>query len=179
MQSEHERGIQESILTDQAFPIAGRRAAALAGSALTPSLLPRLPYNEFFGGVSGLTVEQFQKINGFPNAFWGWGGEDDDLWNRYELGSTQPASLKSTSDGGSARQALHVLRGDALAPLQPALGSLCPFHLGWGRASPAAVARWEQGLLQPAQAGGWRQTEKHWLGNYLLCVQYPTLLSSN
>ena len=42
-----------------------------------------LPYNEFFGGVSGLTVEQFRKINGFPNAFWGWGGEDDDLWNRY------------------------------------------------------------------------------------------------
>uniref|UniRef100_A0A8C8BN84 Beta-1,4-galactosyltransferase n=1 Tax=Otus sunia TaxID=257818 RepID=A0A8C8BN84_9STRI len=44
-----------------------------------------LPYNEFFGGVSGLTVQQFQKINGFPNAFWGWGGEDDDLWNRYAL----------------------------------------------------------------------------------------------
>lgn len=41
-----------------------------------------LPYSEFFGGVSGLTVEQFRKINGFPNAFWGWGGEDDDLWNR-------------------------------------------------------------------------------------------------
>ncbi|KAG5838364.1 beta-1,4-galactosyltransferase 5 isoform X1 [Anguilla rostrata] len=44
-----------------------------------------LPYNEFFGGVSGLTVEQFQKINGFPNAFWGWGGEDDDLWNRVQF----------------------------------------------------------------------------------------------
>nr|XP_046220958.1 beta-1,4-galactosyltransferase 5 [Oncorhynchus gorbuscha] len=43
-----------------------------------------LPYNEFFGGVSGLTVEQFTKINGFPNAFWGWGGEDDDLWNRVQ-----------------------------------------------------------------------------------------------
>lgn len=33
-----------------------------------------LPYNEFFRGVSGLTVEQFRKINGFPNAFWGWVG---------------------------------------------------------------------------------------------------------
>lgn len=55
------------------------------GWCLAPdlSLLLRLPYNEFFGGVSGLTVEQFWKINGFPNAFWGWGGEDDDLWNRY------------------------------------------------------------------------------------------------
>ncbi|XP_046896952.1 beta-1,4-galactosyltransferase 5 [Hypomesus transpacificus] len=43
-----------------------------------------LPYDEFFGGVSGLTVEQYRKINGFPNAFWGWGGEDDDLWNRVQ-----------------------------------------------------------------------------------------------
>lgn len=43
-----------------------------------------LPYQEFFGGVSGLTVEQFWRINGFPNAFWGWGGEDDDLWNRVQ-----------------------------------------------------------------------------------------------
>ena len=56
-------------------------------SSLNVSLIcvivpPRLPYNEFFGGVSGLTVKQFNKINGFPNAFWGWGGEDDDLWNR-------------------------------------------------------------------------------------------------
>lgn len=42
----------------------------------------RLPYYEFFGGVSGLTVKQFKQVNGFPNAFWGWGGEDDDLWNR-------------------------------------------------------------------------------------------------
>lgn len=60
--------------------MAGGRAGGLCPD---PSLLPRLPYNEFFGGVSGLTVEQFQKINGFPNAFWGWGGEDDDLWNRW------------------------------------------------------------------------------------------------
>lgn len=50
-----------------------------------PALFSSLPYKEFFGGVSGLTVEQFKKINGFPNAFWGWGGEDDDLWNRYVL----------------------------------------------------------------------------------------------
>lgn len=46
-------------------------------------VFPRLPYNEFFGGVSGLTVKQFKEVNGFPNAFWGWGGEDDDLWNRW------------------------------------------------------------------------------------------------
>ncbi|KFW70543.1 Beta-1,4-galactosyltransferase 1, partial [Pygoscelis adeliae] len=41
----------------------------------------RLPYNQYFGGVSALSKEQFTKINGFPNNYWGWGGEDDDIYN--------------------------------------------------------------------------------------------------
>ena len=44
----------------------------------------RLPYESIFGGVSALTVEQFKKINGFSNDYWGWGGEDDDLSTRLE-----------------------------------------------------------------------------------------------
>ncbi|XP_060720684.1 beta-1,4-galactosyltransferase 1 [Tachysurus vachellii] len=42
----------------------------------------RLPYDEYFGGVSSLSKEQYLKINGFPNNYWGWGGEDDDIYNR-------------------------------------------------------------------------------------------------
>ncbi|XP_053153811.1 beta-1,4-galactosyltransferase 1 isoform X1 [Hemicordylus capensis] len=42
----------------------------------------RLPYTQYFGGVSALSKEQFQNINGFPNNYWGWGGEDDDIYNR-------------------------------------------------------------------------------------------------
>ncbi|XP_016432223.1 beta-1,4-galactosyltransferase 1-like [Sinocyclocheilus rhinocerous] len=42
----------------------------------------RLPYKQYFGGVSAISIEQFQKINGFPNNYWGWGGEDDDIFNR-------------------------------------------------------------------------------------------------
>ncbi|CAN2390048.1 4-galactosyltransferase 1, partial [Pristimantis euphronides] len=41
-----------------------------------------LPYNQYFGGVAALSKEQFEKINGFPNNYWGWGGEDDDIYNR-------------------------------------------------------------------------------------------------
>ncbi|KAM5194038.1 beta-1,4-galactosyltransferase 1 isoform 2-T2 [Mantella aurantiaca] len=41
-----------------------------------------LPYNQYFGGVSALSKDQFQRINGFPNNYWGWGGEDDDIYNR-------------------------------------------------------------------------------------------------
>ncbi|XP_006143293.2 beta-1,4-galactosyltransferase 1 [Tupaia chinensis] len=41
-----------------------------------------LPYVQYFGGVSALSKQQFLKINGFPNNYWGWGGEDDDIFNR-------------------------------------------------------------------------------------------------
>ncbi|XP_062236051.1 beta-1,4-galactosyltransferase 1-like [Platichthys flesus] len=45
----------------------------------------QLPYDTFFGGVSSLSKEQYLKINGFPNTYWGWGGEDDDIFGRIGL----------------------------------------------------------------------------------------------
>ncbi|TKS87894.1 Beta-1,4-galactosyltransferase 1 [Collichthys lucidus] len=42
----------------------------------------KLPYKTIFGGVSSFFKSQFLKINGFSNTFWGWGGEDDDLYQR-------------------------------------------------------------------------------------------------
>lgn len=39
----------------------------------------RLPYETNFGGVSALTKEQYEAVNGFSNSFFGWGGEDDDF----------------------------------------------------------------------------------------------------
>ncbi|CAH1799518.1 unnamed protein product [Owenia fusiformis] len=48
-------------------------------SAAVDSLGYRLPYIDIFGGVSAMKREHFEKINGFSNMFWGWGGEDDDL----------------------------------------------------------------------------------------------------
>ncbi|KRX78187.1 Beta-1,4-N-acetylgalactosaminyltransferase bre-4 [Trichinella sp. T6] len=46
----------------------------------------RLPYASIFGGVTALTAEQFRRINGFSNEYWGWGGEDDDFYIRVNLG---------------------------------------------------------------------------------------------
>jgi hypothetical protein len=36
----------------------------------------------FIGSLLGFSKDQFEKINGYPNNFWGWGGEDDALINR-------------------------------------------------------------------------------------------------
>ena len=42
----------------------------------------RLQYKNYFGGVTTVSRDQFKKINGFANMFYGWGGEDDDLNHR-------------------------------------------------------------------------------------------------
>jgi archaellum component FlaF (FlaF/FlaG flagellin family) len=36
----------------------------------------------YFGGIVAFNRVIFDKINGFPNNFWGWGGEDDELLKR-------------------------------------------------------------------------------------------------
>lgn len=55
------------------------------------SLFPKTPYHiarvwdrysnnpKYFGGVVSFSSSDFKRINGYPNTFWGWGGEDDEL----------------------------------------------------------------------------------------------------
>ena len=39
-------------------------------------------YVGFLGGVCTVRMDDFERMNGFPNNFWGWGGEDDAFHRR-------------------------------------------------------------------------------------------------
>lgn len=39
---------------------------------------------KYFGGIVSFSEKDMRRINGFPNTFWGWGGEDDEMQKRCE-----------------------------------------------------------------------------------------------
>jgi len=41
-------------------------------------------FSKYFGGVTMFSMDDFKKINGYSNKYWGWGYEDDDLLLRCE-----------------------------------------------------------------------------------------------
>ncbi|RWS25226.1 beta-1:4-N-acetylgalactosaminyltransferase bre-4-like isoform X1 [Leptotrombidium deliense] len=55
----------------------------------------KLLYDTNFGGVVGMTSEQFQQTNGYSNMYEGWGSEDDDLYVRV-IKSNMKIMRKST-----------------------------------------------------------------------------------
>uniref|UniRef100_A0A183SRN1 Beta-1,4-galactosyltransferase n=1 Tax=Schistocephalus solidus TaxID=70667 RepID=A0A183SRN1_SCHSO len=42
-------------------------------------------YDEFLGAVTAFRWEHLEAINGASNVFYGWGGEDDDIYKRLQL----------------------------------------------------------------------------------------------
>jgi hypothetical protein len=42
----------------------------------------KVPYPDYFGGVTMFDRSSFKSVNGFSNNYWGWGLEDDDLRER-------------------------------------------------------------------------------------------------
>jgi len=48
----------------------------------------------YFGGIVSFTSSQMEAINGYPNNFWGWGGEDDEMNKRCETVSMKWVGVK-------------------------------------------------------------------------------------
>ncbi len=68
----------------------------------------------YFGGVLRMDVASFRDVNGFPNTYWGWGGEDDALFKRVQgigLPITVPRSGEYRDlEGVGLRDKLRILR---------------------------------------------------------------------
>lgn len=52
-----------------------------------------IPYNSFSGGVFSASWKHWKLINGMSNLFLGWGGEDDELFERWKI-----ANMTKTGD---------------------------------------------------------------------------------
>ena len=57
---------------------------------------------DYFGGIVTFNKDMFNKINGYPNNFWGWGGEDDELYKRtkkfFDIKKVHEGSIKDLED---------------------------------------------------------------------------------
>jgi hypothetical protein len=72
---------------------------------------------KYFGGIVAFNKEMFERINGYPNDFWGWGGEDDELYKRtkkfYEILKVKKGSIHDLEEL-TLQQKLDYLRENDL-----------------------------------------------------------------
>lgn len=102
--------------------------------------LPSLPYPQYFGGVSALTPDQYLKMNGFPNEYWGWGGEDDDIATRSDFLPPRPTPTLAWIPFSKA------IPGSG--PLAPPIFSSLPLHCAGS--SPFALSVYRGQALRAA-----------------------------
>lgn len=67
-----------------------------------------IPYDGYFGGVTMFNRNDFEKVNGYSNGFWGWGSEDDDLLRRCKDSKLTPIRRA----GGVFRSLSHEVQID-------------------------------------------------------------------
>lgn len=61
----------------------------------------RETFDEYFGGVTMFPMDDFRKINGFSNKYWGWGYEDTDLLYRCIKNDISLGSVKIKNMGAN------------------------------------------------------------------------------
>ncbi|XP_049856565.1 beta-1,4-galactosyltransferase 7-like isoform X2 [Schistocerca gregaria] len=65
----------------------------------SPQLHPRYNYSTFAGGILLIKREDFQKVNGMSNKYWGWGLEDDEFYIRLKEAKLQISRPQNVTTG--------------------------------------------------------------------------------
>lgn len=114
--------------------------------------------DQFFGGVTAFHPLDFEACNGYPNDYWGWGLEDDQLRLRASAaGATSRGVVRPPPGGGSfadqdGLNVLQVLNNPALRQAHPHLynrrfhalgGSGLPLDAGWRSANGLGGLQYE------------------------------------
>lgn len=68
------------VITDYSYPLKPTHLAVKV-----QQFEYKLAYDTCYGGVFSMSIDDFYKINGYNNDFWGWGKEDDDFWCRFHI----------------------------------------------------------------------------------------------
>lgn len=80
----------------------------------------RYSSKSYIGGILKMHVADIVEVNGFPNSFWGWGGEDDALFRRITaspIGLVRPALAVADMERLTLDEKLQQLRAaDAKCP---------------------------------------------------------------
>lgn len=105
----------------------------------------------YFGGVTAISMADFERVNGFSNGYWGWGYEDHDLRVR-----TLAAGLRVEARDGRYNALRHVHNG---------------FHAD-GRMTPAGQRNHDR--FEAELAAGFTQ----WRGDGLNSLRFDHLGSS-
>ena len=63
----------------------------------------RYPYPNYIGGILTLSERDVRSSNGFPNNFWGWGGEDDEMFARLRDANLLPVEKVPSSVANTAK----------------------------------------------------------------------------
>lgn len=65
----------------------------------------RYQYDNYVGGILNMNEQDIRTMNGFPNNFWGWGGEDDEFYLRLQDTKLLPVNKLNVNE-------LRTLAGD-------------------------------------------------------------------
>ena len=68
-----------------------------------------VPYKNSAGGVVSMHLRHWNQINGFSNDFEGWGGEDDDLYERIRMNNLLDNSTKTIRRPPKGRGIFHTI----------------------------------------------------------------------